>query len=320
MSKWSSLIDFLCVGVAKCGTTALHHYLQQHPEISLPKHKETKYFVNDFFYKSTKLSSDDYVDLFLNTPTTRIRGEVDPIYALYYKEATQRISQEVGDPKIIIMIREPWARMKSAYNHYLRLDRTDREPVNKKLSLEELLTLESEITSDHHGEYSSMHMPLAGSVYYPMISHFRDNFSQVKIVVCETLLSSPQKTMREVYNFLWVDECFVPKEWIYNSWIYSSQNWLRGIRWFVERIVSHDINFPFISWLKKVWKPVGIDRLFSYIRGNIRHRIRWQESEQQKIHHLDEETVAAITKLFIRDRKQLVWILPKLIHEENRLQ
>ena len=36
--------DFLVVGVARAGTTALQSYLQQHPQIFLPAQKEPCFF------------------------------------------------------------------------------------------------------------------------------------------------------------------------------------------------------------------------------------------------------------------------------------
>ncbi len=38
------LPNFLVVGAAKAGTTAIYHYLQQHPQIYLTPLKETNYF------------------------------------------------------------------------------------------------------------------------------------------------------------------------------------------------------------------------------------------------------------------------------------
>jgi len=35
----TDLLQFVIIGVAKCGTTSLHEYLRQNPKISLPKGK-----------------------------------------------------------------------------------------------------------------------------------------------------------------------------------------------------------------------------------------------------------------------------------------
>ena len=40
----ATLVDFFVIGVARGGTTSLHNYLQQHPEIFLPSVKECNYF------------------------------------------------------------------------------------------------------------------------------------------------------------------------------------------------------------------------------------------------------------------------------------
>ena len=37
-------IDFFVIGVARGGTTSLYNYLQQHPNIFLPKVKECNFF------------------------------------------------------------------------------------------------------------------------------------------------------------------------------------------------------------------------------------------------------------------------------------
>jgi len=42
--KEAKLPDFLIVGAAKSGTTSLHYYLRQHPQIFMPKLKELWFF------------------------------------------------------------------------------------------------------------------------------------------------------------------------------------------------------------------------------------------------------------------------------------
>ena len=39
--------NFFVVGTFKGGTTSLHQYLSQHPDIFMPKLKETRYFAFD---------------------------------------------------------------------------------------------------------------------------------------------------------------------------------------------------------------------------------------------------------------------------------
>ena len=44
------LPNFLVVGAQKAGTTSLHYYLKEHPDVYVPEQKETKFFVNDDCY------------------------------------------------------------------------------------------------------------------------------------------------------------------------------------------------------------------------------------------------------------------------------
>ena len=53
--KLTKLPDFFVVGAARSGTTSLHYYLKQHPEIFVPEVKEIEFF------------------RFLNTPIELIR-------------------------------------------------------------------------------------------------------------------------------------------------------------------------------------------------------------------------------------------------------
>jgi hypothetical protein len=42
MNPWP---NFLVIGAAKAGTTALHVYLRQHPQVCMSRFKEANYFI-----------------------------------------------------------------------------------------------------------------------------------------------------------------------------------------------------------------------------------------------------------------------------------
>ena len=41
------LPHFIIIGAGKCGTTSLHNYLNQHPQIYICPIKETNFFLNE---------------------------------------------------------------------------------------------------------------------------------------------------------------------------------------------------------------------------------------------------------------------------------
>ncbi len=45
------LPNFLILGATKSGTTSLHHYMKQHPDVFLPEEKEIQFFIDDQLYE-----------------------------------------------------------------------------------------------------------------------------------------------------------------------------------------------------------------------------------------------------------------------------
>ena len=124
--------DFLIVGAAKSGTTALYHYLGQHPEVFLSPIKETNFFAqkgknldfngpkdNLITHKKTITETVDYYNQFTNVTNEKAIGEICPSY-LYYKDAPKNIKEHIPEVKIIAILREPVSRAFSAWVHLTR--------------------------------------------------------------------------------------------------------------------------------------------------------------------------------------------------------
>ena len=88
-------VDFFVVGAARCGTTSLYNYLNQHPEIFLPKIKELNHFSevesseqsdykkpkNDQEYHTKIIkSSEIYKGLFNDAKENHVKGDISPSY------------------------------------------------------------------------------------------------------------------------------------------------------------------------------------------------------------------------------------------------
>jgi hypothetical protein len=121
--------DFVVVGAAKAGTTSLHAYLEQHPQICVTRPKETFYFawpelatcegVGRGYGGGIRFrDADAYGALFKDTRPEVVRGEVCVAY-LYFPEASQRIFETNPDCKIIVVLRHPVDRAFSNYLHHV---------------------------------------------------------------------------------------------------------------------------------------------------------------------------------------------------------
>lgn len=107
-------VKFLVVGTQKGGTTALHHFLNQHPGLCLPKVKEAHYFDTEEFFAGAP-DYGCYHAHFAHGQAGQVWGEVTPIY-MYWKPAAERIWRYNPDMKLIFCLRNPADR---AYSHYM---------------------------------------------------------------------------------------------------------------------------------------------------------------------------------------------------------
>ena len=208
-----NLPDFFIVGAAKSGTTSLYHYLEQHPSVFLPKNKEPKYFVSKIVEFPQEGKGDElacelmikditkYKQLFHQKGQGQICGEASVDYLYYSEKVIPLIKNEVGDSKIIIILRDPVKRAFAAYNHLIR-------DVRETETFDTGLELESERIKNN---YEFIWHYKRTSLYYKDVKNYLDSFKSVKIIIFEEFLKEPILVTKEVYKFLGIDENFTPQ-------------------------------------------------------------------------------------------------------------
>jgi len=203
--------NFIISGFPKCGSTALHYYVDAHPEIFMPKQKELHYFTQSYISKLNKgpgdleakksqvKSLDSYFKMFEGVSGEKTIGETSPSY-INYPNSFKKINKELDTPKLIILIRDP---IKRAYSNYLHLLREHRETESFSKSLD----LENFRKSQ---QYSDFWLYTFNSFYYDKIIEAKKVFSDVLILTQEELNLDTKKTLIKVYKFLEVDSEFTP--------------------------------------------------------------------------------------------------------------
>lgn len=209
METNTNLPNFLIVGMAKCGTSSLSKYLQKHPEVFISKQKEPRFITSQCMPfplngpKDDRVEAwyvknfEDYTKLFEGA-TEKAIGEASADTLYFYKGSIPVIKNYFGDPKIIIILRNPVKRAFSAYQHLVR-DSRENLSFDKALQ-EEGLRVENNWELIYH--YTSV------SKYYAPVKAFLENFSNVKIIFNEDLSAKPNETLREVFQFLDVNPDF----------------------------------------------------------------------------------------------------------------
>lgn len=116
-------VDFLVAGAQKAGTTALAHFLAQHPGVCLAPEKEVHHFDGpdldglDFGGPRARAA---YRARFPADVGGRLVGEATPIY-MYLPQVPARIAAHHPGVKLLILLREPAARAVSHYLHERRI-------------------------------------------------------------------------------------------------------------------------------------------------------------------------------------------------------
>lgn len=202
--------DFLVIGAAKSGTTALDEYLRQHPDLAFPDAREPNFFAFDGTRPSLRdhrgrpaaaartsvVDPEQYQALFANLRSGSLVGETSPSY-LYEPRAAERIARHVPNTRMIVILREPGMRAFSAYQHLVR---EGREP----LDFEAALDAEPARIQDNWGwlwRYVDM------GRYATQLERFLTRFpaDQILVLLHENLRDDPLATLRRVFEFLGVE-------------------------------------------------------------------------------------------------------------------
>ena len=115
---------FMIVGGQKCGTTSMHNWLGQHPNITMSYPKEPKFFEIDYYKGPQWYEDTHFTEHWIKGPDD-FHGEarVQNILVGYVPD---RIEEYDPNTKIVMMIRNPVDRFVSAWNHF-RVMRPGRE-------------------------------------------------------------------------------------------------------------------------------------------------------------------------------------------------
>ncbi len=184
--------DFFIVGAPRCGTTSLHEYLNQIPDVFMCT-KECGFFST---YSNGRVESyDEYYNLFSTAESNQLIGESTAIY-LRDPETPKKIYQANPNAKIIFMLRDPIER---AFSHYLMYVKNGYEnlPFSKKLEK----YIENKANDNFH---NYIIMP---SYYFNSINEYIRIFGKdnVKIIIYEEFAKKTKKIVTEILDFLNLD-------------------------------------------------------------------------------------------------------------------
>jgi len=234
--------NFLIVGDLKAGTTSLHYYLVQHPNIYMPPQKELRYFSYDEenpYHARAKAyrtrTFDEYLRYFQDSKGEKAIGEASPNY-LRSTGAAQRIKNNLPNVRIIVSIRNPADRLYSLYLMHYRYGDT-KNPLDQQL----------------FGQDAAW---IKGNFYWSELKRYYDHFEKdkIKVILFDDLKKSSIDVIKDLYRFLEVDDAFTPEVGVQNKGGIPKSRRLYGALNFFEKRARNYINPP--PALKGLWGSI----------------------------------------------------------------
>lgn len=210
--KQLNLPDFLVIGAARSGTTALYSVLNRHPRIFMPGEKEPHFFCDYGLPRKKTIADgrivdnwqnynlDQYSALFSSASKGQLLGEASVPYLYEYQTSIDNIKKiyqsDAKRLKIIAILRNPADR---AWSHHL-LRTTNHSEV---LPFAEAIRPEV-VAERQKANFVSAVDYLGFGLYGEQIDAWRENFPSMKVWIYEEFYTDPNRYMLELAGFLGV--------------------------------------------------------------------------------------------------------------------
>lgn len=201
--------DFLVIGAARSGTTALYNYLRQHPDIYMPSRiKEPNFYCYEGLELDVKGPGAEFINnsvtdgaayeaLFAEAGATQIKGEASPLY-LYEPRTPERIAHHAPDVKMIAILRNP---IEQAHSHFLYATRL---LVETEADFEKALGMEEDrLAKGWQPLFGYSSFPRYGAQLAEYFEHF--DRAQFLIETYDDFDADPMSVLFRIYDFLGAD-------------------------------------------------------------------------------------------------------------------
>jgi hypothetical protein len=200
--------NLFIVGAPKCGTTALHSYLDNHPDICMSNPKEPNYFSS--IITSFSKTDKDYVNYcFSHWKNEKIVGEASPYY-LACPHAAAEIAEFNPDAKIIIMLRNPIIMMCSLHSEFefsgSELENDFEEALKLEADRMKNIPVKTQVENTIQLAYRFM------SSFPEQVSRYYEHFPKKNILILlqEDLAKDTLAAYKKTLRFLQLKDSLIP--------------------------------------------------------------------------------------------------------------
>lgn len=197
------LPTFLIIGAQRAGTTSLHRYLMEHPQVVPPWPSKGVHH----FDLEPQRSRDWYRAHFARAAPGRITGESSPYY-LFHPLAASRVAAALPEVRVIAMLRDPVLRAHSQYQQEYARGFERCESFERALELEpgrlegEEQRLLADPTARSHAHQH--HSYVARGMYLEQLLRWQTAIGaeRMLVLIAEEFFADPAGAYRSVLRFL----------------------------------------------------------------------------------------------------------------------
>jgi len=250
----------IIIGAMKCGTTSLYSYLQGHPEICPAIKKEPEFFSE---HQRHGVLVENYADLWdFDASLHRYALEASTGYTKYPSEPNvpANIHRYGIEPKFIYIIRNPFDRMQSFFNHLQNSGSSRIDVLDKRL--------------------------LVMNNYFVQLERYRAYFPQERILILDfdELRENPRLLLKRVYRFLGISDSYYPQEFeVKNPTM---------VRSLVEKKIAGSRFAPLLSHT-----PAGLKRLGKRLLRKTTPRVNIRKLNEAENEFIRRELAEEMIKL-----------------------
>lgn len=206
--------DFFVVSAPRSGTTALFEHLRRHPQIFVPRCKETVFFGSHIPHEH-RMTLDKYLAVFAGAGDALRVGEVSTTY-LYSRNAASEIREFNPLARIIIPLRDPITVMHAAHTLWASMG---YEPIRDFSAA--LEAQERERTGQVPIRKLRNYVPYYRGIvdYADHVARYFDAFGRerVHVIVFDDWVADTPRAYRQALEFLEVDPSFAPNFRVVNA-------------------------------------------------------------------------------------------------------
>jgi len=210
----------LIAGVNKAGTTSLFVTLAGHPDIAPAAVKETHYFLPARWGKPLDPRAV-YESYWVDAGDAPVRLEGTPAYFSGGPALVQAVRAVCGDARIVVVLREPVARLISYFTY-----QQARMRIPESMTLAEYLARADALTdADFHDPDNEVYFGVRGGMYADDLPDWVAEFGDDLLVLFfDDLVLHPHETVARAARFLGVDPAGLPADGL------SSENRTTGFK------------------------------------------------------------------------------------------